>query len=449
MSKSKIALIISREYTQRVKKKSFIITTLLTPLLMAAVMVIPTLMAIHDSDEKREIVVVESSNIIAPQLKETEKVSFKHTTASYEQAELENDKAFGFLVIGENIIENPASMKLYTRQSSTMGLENDITRQVSYIIEAERVSKANIPSLDSIMNAVKARASLTTFVINDSGNEGAKGENGEKGAKGEKASSSALSMGLGYFGGFMIYMFIFLYGGMVLQGVIEEKSSRIIEVMVSSVKPFQLMMGKILGIACVALTQLMIWVILFFTVSIAAQSMLMGGVEAQTSDALQVASAMGANTQLGSMMSTLTDIGYMLTIAGVYIIFFIGGYLLYAAMFAAVGSAVDNIQDAQQLQTPITIPLILSIVVLINVIQNPGSSMAFWFSIIPFTSPVVMMARISYGVPLWELALSIVILYGSFVAITWLSAKIYRTGIFMYGKKPSFKELLKWAKYKS
>lgn len=441
MSFSKISIIISREYTQRVKKKSFIITTLLMPLFLAMIMILPGLMAMHNNDEIREIVVVENGNKISSQLQNTEKVTFKFAPGlSYQEAEQQNGNSFGFLIIGDDIIENPSSMQLYTRQSSTIGLENDITRQVSNIIESERISRANIPNLDSVMQAVKARASLTTFVINEQ-----QGSDIDQG----KSSSSMLSMSLGYIGGFLIYMFIFLYGTMVLQGVIEEKNSRIIEVIVSSVKPFQLMMGKILGIAFVALTQLVIWIVLFFIISIVAYNLILGGAQAQAGEVLQAAQASGISGEFGAMLGGLNDVGYMMGVLVSYIIYFIGGYLLYASMFAAVGSAVDNIQDAQQLQTPITLPLILSIIILLNVMQNPDSAVAFWFSMIPFTSPIVMMARIPYGVPFWEIALSLVLLYGSFVFITWVSAKIYRTGIFMYGKKPTLKELIKWARYKS
>lgn len=237
-------------------------------------------------------------------------------------------------------------------------------------------------------------------------------------------------------------MFVFVYGGFVMHGVIEEKSSRIIEVIVSSVKPFQLMMGKILGIALVALTQLLIWIVLFVALAFVTQGLMSGGEQA-------LAAAEGMDSNMSMVMDTLSDPSYLFLVFGSYILYFVGGYLLYAAMFAAVGSAVDNIQDAAQLQLPISMPLILGIIVMMNAMQSPNSDLAFWFSMIPFTSPIVMMARIPYGVPAWEIVVSLVALYATFVAMTWLSAKIYRVGIFMYGKKPSFKELIKWARYKN
>lgn len=435
---SKITLIIQREYNQRVRKKSFIISTLIMPILMVALMVVPTLIMHYGGDEEqREIVVIDQSGAIGDKLENGEKTRFTPTTENYDEAQKSNAGAYGYLIIGEDIVQNPSSLKLYTHESSTIGMEKEITRQVSEIIENLRIAQTNIDGLDSIMQSVKARAQLATFTINATAPEQ------------EKESSSILSMGLGYFGGFMIYMFVFIYGAFVMQGVIEEKSSRIIEVMVSSVRPFQLMMGKILGIALVALTQMLIWVVLFIAISTVAQGIIMDAATTQVDSITAVAASQGLNPELVSLFGMLTDPGYMFMIFGCYVLFFVGGYLLYAAMFAAVGSAVDNIQDASQLQLPITIPLILAIIVMTNAMQTPNSGVAFWFSIIPFTSPIVMMARIPYGVPAWEIITSLVLLYATFIMMTWVSAKIYRTGIFMYGKKPSIKELIKWVRYKN
>lgn len=437
---SKITLIIQREYNQRVRKKSFIITTILMPILMVALMSVPALIMHYGGDEeRREIVVIDQSGTIATQLEDGEKTKFTLTDKSYEEAQKSAPEAYGYLVIGTDIVSDPSQLKLYTHETSTLGIEKEITRQISTIVENERMAATNIEGLDSIMQSIKARASLTTFTIVATDNIQ---------AETEKSSSAIVSMGLGYIGGFMIYMFIFVYGAFVMQGVIEEKSSRIIEVMVSSVKPFQLMMGKILGIALVAVTQLLIWVVLFVILSFAAQSILMSGVEAQVGDMAALAASQGANPNLVSVLNILSDPGYLFMVLGCYLLFFVGGYLLYAAMFAAVGSAVDNAQDASQLQLPITVPLILAIIVMMNAMQTPNSPLAFWFSIIPFTSPIVMMARIPYGIPTWEIITSLVLLYGTFIAMTWVSAKIYRVGIFMYGKKPSFKEIIKWARYK-
>lgn len=433
--KNKITLIIAREYNQRVRKKSFIITTLLMPVLMAALMILPAMMAMHEGTENYKIVVIDSSGAIADKLANSQKVEFVSTTESYEDAEKNYSDAFGFLLIGEDIINNPSDLKLYTRKNSTIDMENDITRQISSIVENERIAKTQIEGLEQIMEKVKARGQLTTFVISEN----------QQG----KSSSSIVSMMVGYIGGFMMYMFVLMYGAFIMQGVIEEKNSRIVEVIISSVKPFQLMMGKILGVALVALTQLFVWIVLIGAIYTVASSMIFAGVDAQSGDFMAAAAQQGINPDFATIMSTLANPSYLMKILGCYLIYFVGGYLLYSSMYAAVGSAVDNIQDAQQLNLPITIPLILAIIVMINAMRVPDSAISFWFSIIPFTSPIVMMARIPYGVPAWEIILSVVLLYTTFVGVVWFSAKIYRVGILMYGKKPTLKELIKWARYKN
>ena len=249
-----------------------------------------------------------------------------------------------------------------------------------------------------------------------------------------------------YLFGFLIYMFVFMYGVMVMHGVIEEKNSRVLEIIVSSVRPFELMLGKILGIASVALVQFLIWVALILALGTAALHLL-------TPDALiRGAAVPGVVPQMDAgtlaAIRQVTDGGFLLKLFGGFLVYFVGGYLLYAAIFAAVGSAVDNVQDAQQLQMPATIPLVFAIVVMFTTMQNPNGTLSVWCSIIPFTSPIVMMARIPYGVPAWQLALSVALLYGSFLSMVWVAGKIYRVGIFMYGKKPGFAELYKWIKYK-
>ena len=265
-----------------------------------------------------------------------------------------------------------------------------------------------------------------------------------------------LNIALAYIFGFLIYMFVFLYGNMVMQGVIEEKSNKVMEVMVSSVKPFELMMGKILGIASVAVTQFVIWVVFILVVGGAAMSLFGVGdmmAAASASAAMDPAAMMGTqmpslDDETLSILRTVTDPAYLLRILGGFLVYFVGGYLLYAAMFAAVGSAVDNEKDTNNLQLPITIPLILAIFVMMSAMQDPHGPLAFWFSMIPFTSPVVMMVRLPYGVPGWELALSIGLLFVTFIAMVYLAGKIYRVGVFMYGKKPTFAELAKWLRYK-
>lgn len=425
---SKINLIIQREFNQRVRKRSFIITTILMPLLMVGIMAVPVLIALYGSSPSatREIVVIDSSGIVAPALRNEQGLAFQATSMPYDSARTaaEYSGAYGFLVVGPQIVENPSELTLYTRESSTLAIESNIREQVRQVIYQKRVEEANVPGLDSILQRLQVRTALATYRI-----DAQAGEDGEV-----RESSSAASMAISYFMGFIIYMFIFIYGAAIMQGVIEEKSNRIVEVIVSSVKPFQLMMGKIIGMALVALTQFAIWVVLIGGTMIAIRYFAIGSTDAMPAE-------------LGAIVKSLDGI-YLLKMAGAFLVFFTGGYLLYASMFAAVGSAVENAQDTQQLQLPITIPLILAIVVMMNVMRDPTSTLAFWFSIIPFTSPIIMIARMPYGVPMWEIALSAVLLYATFLLIVSLAAKIYRTGIFMYGKKPTLGEMLRWIRYK-
>lgn len=432
----KIGLIIEREFMQRVRKKSFLVVTLLMPLAMVALVLVPMLITKYSGDdEKREIVVLDGSGVIASNLKSEGNLNFTTDSISYAEALLKYPSSFGFLEVGADIVENPASMKLYTRKASTMAIEGEIKGQVSRIITENRIAKTGIADLSQIMNSVIARAQLQTFEVSMVAQNNDQHEVKEK--------STAANMGVAYVSSFLIYMFVLVYGMMVLQGVVEEKSSRIIEVIVSSVRPFELMMGKILGIALVALLQFIVWIVVGGVVLA-----LLPSVDGSSAAMASGAAGSMAPDAMGGLLSTLLDPWFLIKIVGSFIVFFVGGYLLYAAMFAAIGSAVDNVADTQQLQMPVTLPLIVAIVVMLSVMQNPYSSAAFWFSIIPFTSPIIMMARISYGVPVWEYVLSVVVLYGTFVAMTALAAKIYRTGIFMYGKKPSLKEIIKWARYK-
>lgn len=439
----KIAIIAGREFNERVRKKSFIITTILMPIAFVAIMFVPALMMNIQSDEKHEVVVVDQSGTIAPRMQDSATINYTPSDKTLEELTTERSDIFGILIIGSDVATNPSNVQLLTYESSTINIESEITEQIRTIIEAEKLKAYNIEDIDSILEAIKTPVSLKVKQL---------GESGET-----KDSSSVLNIALAYIFGFLIYMFVFLYGNMVMQGVIEEKSNKVMEVMVSSVKPFQLMMGKILGIASVAVTQFVIWVVFILVVGGVAMSLF--GVNdmmaaASASAAMDPAAMMGAaeapamDGELLSVLSTLSDPAYLLRILGGFLVYFIGGYLLYAAMFAAVGSAVDNEKDTNNLQLPITIPLILAIFVMMSAMQDPHGPLAFWFSLIPFTSPVVMMVRLPYGVPGWELALSIGLLFVTFVAMVYLAGKIYRVGVFMYGKKPTFGELLKWIRYK-
>lgn len=435
----KIGLIARREFNERVRKKSFIITTILMPLCMVGIIVLMAWLMTRESDEERKIIVVDESGIVAPRLADEGNIRYRQADRPLDRIREEAPEGiFGILVIGGDIMTNPRAVQLYTYESSTVAIEESISGQIRKIVENEKLKAYDIDNLDAILEEVKTPIVIQTKEITETGET--------------RDSSSTLALAAAYIFGLLIYMFVFLYGTMVMQGVIEEKSNKVLELIVSSVRPFQLMMGKILGIASVALTQLLIWVVFIAVAGGAAMNYFAG-------DAMEAAAAMNAggampvdmssmNMDEMAILSRLTDLRYILTMVIGFIVYFIGGYLLYAAMFAAVGSAVDNEKDTQNLQMPITIPLILAIVVMVSAMQDPNSQMAFWFSMIPFTSPVIMMARLPYGVPVWEVAVSAGLLYLTFVGMVWLAGKIYRVGIFMYGKKPTLKELFKWVRYK-
>lgn len=438
----KTGVIIQREFNARVRKKSFIITTMLMPVLMAGLMFAPAMIMSMQTSGVKKIIVADATGFIGNQLPDTRTMEFSVSQQPAEilKAQLQAGKldgAFGVLVIGEDIAQNPKNIQLYSRETSTLELENTIARQVQVIIENEKLKNYDIENLDQILAEVRTPVSVTAFRTDE---------------QSETESSGATSLALSFVFGFLIYMFIFMYGAMVMSGVIEEKSSRVLEIMASSVRPFQLMMGKILGIVSVAFTQLLIWIVMFAALMMIAVSFLTPDIAAQAggmaADGMAGMPA-GMDADLLKVVNTITDPMFIVRMLGGFLVFFVGGYLLYSAMFAAIGSAVDNVADAQQLQLPVTIPLILAILVMMNVVRDPNSSMAVWFSIIPFTSPIVMMARLPYGIPPWQFALSVALLYASFVFFVWLAGKIYRVGIFMYGKKPTLKELVKWARYKS
>ena len=434
---NKIGIIIAREFNERVRKKSFIITTLLMPLLMIGMMAAPTLMMLFAKGEQKTLLVIDNSGVVAPQLESNEDVIFKSIDLTLEEARAD-DTIFGVLWIGKNIVEQPSEAKLYTNSSSSMTLEESITAQIEKVIERERLKRYNIEGLEDIMKNLEASVSMTTY-RNDQGTTGE-----------EQATSSTVSYLLGLVLGMMLYMFLVIYGSMVMTSVIEEKGSRVLDVLVSSVSPFQLMMGKILGVASVAVTQIVIWGVLVCGIGSAVLPALMPEDMMQSVEAVQAGemTAMEANldADLLSAVSLATDVSGLVMIFVWLALFLVGGFLFYSAMFAAVGSAVDSIQDASQLQTPIMVPIILALIVSMSVANDPNSSLAFWGSIIPLTSPVVMMARIPFGIPTWQIVTALVLLYISVAGMAWVAGKIYRVGIFMHGKKPSFKELLSWVK---
>ncbi len=427
---NKTWLIVSREFSERARKKSFIISTLLMPLLMIGLMVAPSLMMLYSTGDEKQIVVIDRSERgIAERLQSGGEVTYirEDGMSKMEACRTFNEESgiFGVLYIGSEV-EMRDSVQLITNSSSSMTLEESIASQISTIIEEQKLTSYNIENLDRILAEVETHIELSTFLNNGTGEE-----------ETMESTSSGISFILGMILGMLLYFIIILYGQMVLTSVVEEKTSRVIDLIVTSCTPFQIMMGKIIGIALVAVTQIAIWAALV----IAASKFLVPAIF--SADVAAVNDAM-----LSSVVGTLGDTGYVATLFLWLLLFILGGFLLYASLYAAIGSAVDSLQDSQQFNTVIMMPIILSIIVMMSVFNDPNSPLVFWASMIPFTSPIVMIARIPFGIPVWEIIVSLVVLYATFVVTTWLAAKIYRVGIFMHGKRPSWRELWQWAKMK-
>lgn len=419
---SALKIIIAREYLERVKRKSFIISTILMPILMLGMMVAPTLIAIMSGPEERVIAVIDDSGVIAPTLQNEEDITFKPFGGDMAAAKADEDYD-AILVIGKDVVSQPdGNVSLYTRGAPSMQTESFIEGQLERTVENLRIKQYNIANLSQILDEVKVDMTLNTYRID-------KDE--------ESATSSILSYILGTVTMFILYMFILLYGQMVMTSIIEEKNNRVLELVVSSVNPNDLMMGKILGIGLVAITQIMIWAVLLIACSI----WVMPGL-------ISAASAVDGNADMATALAQLGDTGFMVNLLVYLILFLIGGYLFYSSIYAAIGSAVDNIQDASQLQSIAIVPIILALIISMTVVNDSNSSLAVWTSMIPFTSPMVMMARLPFGIPAWQPLVSIIILALSFLGMIWVSAKVYRVGIFMYGKKPTVMELVRWVKYK-
>lgn len=446
MKESKLFLIISREFLIRVKKKSFIIMTILTPVLFAALIVLPSLiMTLSSGKTEQKILVVDNSGICEPFFSDSNDFLFEFDNdADIEELKRNYpDDIYALVEISAPDSEMNLAVTTLSKKQLSLDARKEVERSVEDAVEAAKLEKYNIEGLDSIMEDINSGVSIRTYTIGDDGDQ--------------KVAMVEIFMGISYVASFMIYMFIFMFGSMVMRGVIEEKTSRIVEVIVSSVKPFQLMLGKILGVGSVAVLQFLIWIILTVGITAGVQSFIgadkimqdneMTDIALSTSPEMaQAMSGVQDEDMMSQMMSALSAVP-VVSIVISFFLYFMLGYLLYAAMFSAVGSAVDNEADTQQLIFPVTLPLILGLFIMIHTFQYPDSALSFWGSIIPFTSPMVMMARVPFGVPIWELALSLSLLFLTFLAMTYLSAKIYRVGILMYGKKATFRDLFKWIKY--
>ena len=445
MNLHKTGVVITREYLNRVKKKSFLITTFVVPVLFAAICILPSLLMMNVKEKSQKVAVIDNSGIVLPYLEDNESSTFTDFTGQDPEVLRKDLSSHGMDVL---VLVSPldstssVGIQCYSKKPVGVDFSEAIRGKANKAVEQYRISRYQISGLEQIMKDVKADVKLNEFTLDDSGNA--------------TVSESGIYMIISMLLGILIYMFIALFGGAVMSSVIEEKSSRVVEVLVSSVKATELMFGKIIGIALVALTQFVLWIVLTLVLVFAASSVF-GFSQMMTSpEMMEMAqggmagvdvSAMAQNSEASVIFTTLAHIPWGTLIVS-FLIFFILGYLLYASMYAAIGSAVENEADSQQLQLPVTIPLMLAFFIVFFAFKNPDSPVVFWGSMIPFTSPIVMLARIPYGVPFWEIALSVALLLATFIIMAWASAKIYKAGILMFGKKSSWSDLWKWLKQK-
>lgn len=443
---NKISIIISREFTTRVRKKSFLIVTIFVPILFAIFYLFLMWMLFKEDNQKRTIAVINESTLENPieQINNTNFVYLEQDVNESEYATfLKEHNYYAITRIPQSVMQH-AEVYMYSLAPIPLELKNEITIQVQRQVEEKKrsdiIAQSNIPDLDKKLRATRTPVLVRTLVVSESGDS--------------KESSSEITSLFGLVGGLIIYIFIFMYSSQVMKGVVEEKTNRIIEVLVSSVKPFQFLLGKIIGVAAVGLLQFLIWIGVGAIIITVSKLVLLPGVDlAALRGATDLTPVQGINMQpeqLAIVQYVVKTIepSFILEFMGAFLFYFIGGYLLYASLFAAIGAAVDSETDTQQFMTPLSIILIVSLYIGISAMKNPESSLVFWSSLIPFTSPVVMLTRIPFGIPTWEIILSMVLLVLAFLFFTWLSGKIYRVGILMYGKKVTWKELYKWLKYK-
>jgi ABC-2 type transport system permease protein len=435
---NKTGIIIKREYLRRVSKKSFLILTFLMPFLMAAMIFVPLWLAQIKSDEVRNVMIIDTTGKYISLFQDTETYRFTGSEKSLEHyRDSRNKEVFAILNISGDLLDNPDAAALYSEKQIPNDLSHLVNQTLTRQLENDKLATFSIPNLKEIIAESKVNFRIQTIKWSDDGTE--------------SASSTLIASIVGMSSTLLIYMFILMYGSMVMQGVLEEKTGRIVELMVSSVRPFDLMMGKIIALGFVGLTQLFLWGVMTACLLFAGMFLMGGGIDPsilQQGIAMQTAPALPDGMEgVGRIYQVLNAIDFT-EIGLFFLIYFIGGYLLYASVFAAIGASVSQQEDTQQFMTPIMILIVFALYAGMYSLNNPDGPLAFWCSLIPFTSPIVMMVRLPFDIPLWEKLLSIALLYLTSFGMVWLSARIYRIGILMYGKKPAFRELMKWIRYK-
>ena len=445
MNKTRLWLVLRREYLSIVAKKSFILTTILVPFLIISLGFVMGLMMVLNEAEGDRVAVIDQSGRYASALENTSEYIFE-TPADYtitnmrekfEDSDTSDDSPYYAIVVIPATLDSTLQVDVFSSSPTRSSLREEIENQLSEAVTDARVASYNIPELDKIIKDSQAEVTVRTSTWSDDGET--------------SVTSDGLMSAIGLALAFLTYMFVLTYGAMIMSSVVEDKVNRIVEVIVSSCKPIELMLGKILGVALVGLTQVAIWAVLIGVGLLILSGLGVAGSIASGSpaplDAATVGAAadMAADSELGEMIQAVLGVKW-LQLLGIFIVYFIGGYLLYASLFAAFGSAVDQQSDANQFMTPLMMVIVFSLIIGQTCIQNPDGTLGVVCSIIPCTSPIVMMVRLPYDVPLWEMLTSIVVLYGTAAFFTWLSARIYRRGILMYGHKSTFADLWRWVK---
>ena len=436
---SKIWIIIQREFMTRVKKKSFILLTILMPFIFAALIVVPLMLATIQGDEQKTVMVVDKTGRYVGSLKSTPNYAFVPTADNKDEFYTEDSEVEAVVQITADLAKNPTAVTIYSPREVKAELLSYVETCLGEQVRREKLSAYNIPELETIIADIQTDFHVATVKRNAEGDE--------------TSSNTYIAMTAGFIFTFLIYMFVMSYGGMVMQSVMEEKTNRIVELMVSSVKPFQLMMGKIIGVALVGFVQLAIWGVMLsiilmvcgsvFGLSAAPAVPAVAGADAQMAAVVQQA----GGGEAAEIMSALMGLPYA-ELGIMFVLYFVGGYLLYASFFAAVGASINAQEDSSQFIMPVVLIMVFGLYAAMYSAENTNGPLAFWASIFPLTSPIVMMVRIPFGVPWWEEVLSLGLLFATSMAFVWISARIYRVGILMYGKKPSLREMLKWVRWR-
>ena len=414
---NKILIIIQREFLKRVQKKSFILLTIATPFLIAALICIPLWLSSVENDEQQHVAVIDPSGVYVKALQGSRAFEFTAQPALTKDMQGDDSPYDAVVTVSGDLVKNQGAVKVYSRKEVPANLLDYIHSRFDETVQKQKLASAGIPGLDKIIVDVQQSVPVETVKWNEEGEQ--------------QASNTDVAIAVGFIFTFLIYMFVVSYGAMVMQSVIEEKTNRIVELLVSSVKPFQLMMGKVIGVMLVGLAQLALWAVMLVVI-------------------LGIASAgFGVSVmspEVKTVLTVLTNLPYI-EIGVMFLVMFIGGYLLYASFFAATGASINEQEDASQFIIPVTLITLFGLYAAMYSVENTDGPLAFWTSLFPLTSPIVMMVRIPFGVPLWQEALSVVLLYATALLMIWLGGKIYRVGILMYGKKPTIKEIMKWLKY--